>query len=152
MSEGVREVRIGWEEVLGGVLGLAFEELSKVVVDDDDEGTSGGGEDKSTTTGVTNNCDAERKGGSVVMKCIFDDVGGRGRPTSSFASRRAVQTKLSSPSSAFPPGNAVCPGCARSDLERVVNNTLSSPACSYSRTSTAASLEVGCRELHAHSF
>lgn len=65
---------------------LAFEELSKVE-NDGDEVTSGSGEDKSTTTGVTNNCDAERKGGSVVIKCIFDDVGGRGRPTSSFASR-----------------------------------------------------------------
>lgn len=145
MREGVRELRIGWEEELGGVLELAFEVLSKVK-DDGDEETSGSGEDNSTTTGVTNNCDAERKGGSVVIKCMLDDVGGRGRPTSSFASRSAVQTKLSSPSSAFPPGKAVCPGCARSDLDRVVNNTLSSPACSYSRTSTAASLEVGCRE------
>lgn len=86
MREGVRELRTGWEEVLGGVLELAFEELSKVK-DVGDEGTSGSDEDRSTTTGVTNNCDAERKGGSVVIKCMLDDVGGRGRPTSSFASR-----------------------------------------------------------------
>jgi hypothetical protein len=86
VSEGVREVRIGWEEELGGVWELAFEELTKVE-DGGDEGVSGSGEDKSTTTGVTNNCDAERKGGSVVIKCMLDDVGGRGRPTSSFASR-----------------------------------------------------------------
>lgn len=130
MREGVRDLRIGWEEELGSV--VAFEELSETE-DEDDEGTGGSGEeweDKSATTGVTNNCDAERKGGSVVIKCMFEDLGGRGRPTSSFASRRAVQTKLSSPSSAFPPGSAVCPGWARNDLDRVVNNTLSSPACS----------------------
>jgi hypothetical protein len=45
VREGVREVRIGWGEDLGGMLGLAFEELSKVE-DNDHEWTNGSGEDK----------------------------------------------------------------------------------------------------------
>jgi hypothetical protein len=39
------------------------------------------------TTSIIDNGDAEKKGGRVATKCMLDDVGGRGRATSLFASR-----------------------------------------------------------------
>lgn len=59
----------------------------------------------------------------------------------------AVSVTCPSVSSTFPPGNAVWPGCERKVLDRVVNNTRSCPAFSYSRAKTAANLELGRPDL-----
>ena len=45
-----------------------------------------------------------------------------------------------------------CPGWERSNFDLVVSTTRSWPDCSYSRTSTAASLELGWLDLRSSSL
>jgi hypothetical protein len=73
------------------MLGLAFEELSKVE-DNDDEWTNGSGEDKKHNDGDSPTAAMRRE--KVGVKCHFKIcVGGRGRTTFSFAPRSLVAFK-----------------------------------------------------------
>lgn len=62
----------------------------------------------------------------------------------------AVSTISLSVSSILPPGSAVCPGCVRSVLARVVRSTLRVPSFSYKRTRTPARFERGTLDLYVY--